>query len=232
MKTILVAVSVILTIILTDAANTVAQYKISVTGIVVDEKGRPVRDVWIGFFHDPSECKDCHDQVIPGYKTGDEGAFFLDDTIRSNPGRLYIENTPPKGYSKLVSPPDKRALWKFPELRGMSVKLPKNAETVHLGEVRPNIVYAPVSIDLLRLFRIDKQAFDTISSLKVSIYYKGVTVWNKLPLSEKSVDLVNARTVFSLPQGNWKLVFYATQKDQVLATSTLVKVVDGHAETL
>lgn len=188
------------------------QDSISVAGIVVDDEGNPVRDALVSMLYPP--CKVCIDHIIPGYKTGEEGVFFLDgENIKAKKVRIFIEETVPDGLWNPIFPAD-LTLERFPEFRGIVVKSPKSGGTIQLGEVSPHVKYRPVSIDLLKLFKVDKDFLTKSSSLRLSVEYKGVRVANDLLIDERDIDKTENKVNFALPKGKWKLLFEISNRNQ------------------
>lgn len=188
-----------------------AQHKISVAGIVVNSNGKPVEGANVSLSHCSAKCNGCHDEVFVVYKTGSNGVFFLDGIFPSRTAMLNIVTPASDGFWNLY-PGD--SVNKYPEFRGIPVNRPKSGATVNLGYVLANIVYIPFSIDLLKLFEVDKLGFDKLSRFKIGIQYKEVTIWDQIMITEKFIDWDNALAKLALPVGQWRLDFFATDNRQ------------------
>lgn len=191
--------------------STPTQNRITVAGTVVDDSGKPVKGATIFFYQDASECNGCHDQVFPLSWSGNDGEFFLDDRVSTRLGWLYIfapfsstEHWP------LAESVIELKLRRFPEFRGIPVKSQGSEGAIDLGMVKANIANVPFSIDLRKLFKSNKDGLEELSSFKISVRYKGVTVWDKLMIDARFIKRDIGEVKLALPVGKWKLDFWAS----------------------
>src|SRR2546423_8822431 len=112
------------------APITYAQRPISVAGVVVDGKNKPINGALVGFdFPAPRVEPDFgHDVATPGTISSRDGSFFLSfDTIRDAVW-LVIETPVPDGLSRAI---DQIDLKRFPEFRGLKLRVRKDPRFVY-----------------------------------------------------------------------------------------------------
>lgn len=182
--------------------NSINAQNISVAGRVVDDNNNPVANALASIPYRP--CKTCTDQIIPVFRTNEEGVFFLDDITGAKTARLLIEEPVPDKLRNLLAPVD-LTLERFPEFRGTIIKRPKSGATVQMQEISAHIKYKAVSIDLPRLFKADENISENKSSFKISVFYKGIRVADKYDIEERNIDRKENKIKFALPQGTWVL---------------------------
>lgn len=185
-----------------------SQNLVSVAGLVIDDEGKPVSKAIATLFTLP--CEKCPDHINVSYTTNEDGVFFLD--TKAKKAKLLIEGPIPDGLWNPIAPAD-LTLERFPEFQGIILEDIESSQTVQLGEVAPHLKYEAVSIDLLKLFNVDKTFLENGSSLRISIEYKGVRVANDL-LVQRAIDLTESKVKFALPQGKWELIFEITKGNQ------------------
>lgn len=172
---------------------------ISAVGLVIDEASNPVEGATVSFDVPRYGGGD----VFPSFRTGREGVFQIDDSVRGTYAWLVIQQNVP-GFARVAV--DYLDLKEFPEFRGLRLKAPKNPKFIYqLGYVKPHIVYRKVELDLTNLFmgNFVKENYE----LKYSIEYKNNLVSDNIYVDSRDFNQDTKKLVWAMPTGCWKVIF-------------------------
>ncbi|HEX8368000.1 MAG TPA: hypothetical protein VF604_05620 [Pyrinomonadaceae bacterium] len=197
-----------ISIISPDYAKAQKAVSISVSGRVVSERGEPVANALASLLYPP--CKDCIDHIIPAYKTGKEGVFFLSGNfIGLRYITVFIEEVPEVFWNPIF--PASLKLTSLPAYRGIKIKIPPSG-IIRLGEVTPTIKYAKVSVNLLKEFGSENNLLSTnvLDTLKLTVKRGKQTIVKDIAIPPQALN--NSIVNLALPKGNWKLLFTISER--------------------
>jgi hypothetical protein len=199
--------------------------KVWVAGQTVDERGQPLPNVRVSLYYPP--CRDCIDQVFPGTSSDSDGLFFLDVTGYSKGLKLYLEETPPRGFWT----PFYWVLYenrpRLPVFRAIPLRQPKAGKDIELGRVVVKLRYAKVKIELPALLGAQYEASQAAASnLKFILrdYQKKIIYDGYLP--DAAFAPTFSAVNLALPQGRWFVNFSVGEGAQRINSPQLVVEVD------
>lgn len=191
-----------------------------ISGRVVDEFGKPVRNAQVLLLSEP--CDSCTDHIDPSVLTNEDGVFFFLDTFGIEKARLFVVSEVPKGIwlpiisSSLISSGN-------PRFRGISLNLSR-AEYLNLGDIEPTVEYRIATLNLRQVFSTDVSNYrcgrDRMA-LEIRDDIGRLTITNDVPLS--AVEGV-CHVKLALPVGTWLLKFSINTDKGTLAGSTKLKL--------
>lgn len=137
--------SLIFFIVLVIAVQSHRAQKITVSGIIVDDVGKPVENalVWLDF-----SCSYC--DVFPGDNTSAEGVFYMETETNAKRVFLFINDREPEGFFSPLFYLGTSERQNIPALRGKTISIYK--KRISLGKTVIPFRYGKVIVDLPSIF--------------------------------------------------------------------------------
>lgn len=205
----------------------IGQGQTAVSGIVVDELGKPVSGATVRLVS-PRDSGQIGG-ALPVDRTDESGVFFLVDHLARQNAWLQIEGPQPNGVWNAVSPVN-FTLSQFDEFIGIPIKQLGQNRTVQLGKVPLHIEYRTVFIDLHKLFQGDCLLFDNDARVSVEISYKEQLLLRETIVDDRTYDRKEHRLIFALPKAKWTVTLFLMTESHSTSRSLLMDLTGSDSQ--